>query len=127
MQRAPATDQMVQYRVAADHRLHFGRLFFQVTAFNLAFALALYVVVADAMKPPMAMALSGGILIATSAIVGRLLRQELRYATAMATIEATHDALLPVEPTSGQGARVATAFGLAVVGVLLQMVAWLEV
>lgn len=126
MQQAPATEQMVQYRVAADHRLHFGRLFFQVTAFNLAFALALYVVVTDRMGPSPAAALSGCVLIGTAAVASRLLRQERLYATAIAAIEAAQEELLAVEPSPGRGARVATVFGFAVAGALLLIAAWLE-
>ncbi|MBB3695851.1 hypothetical protein [Sphingomonas sp. BK580] len=126
MQPPPASDQMVQYRVAADHRLHFGRLFFQVTAFNLAFALALYVVVADRLGPPTATALSGCVLIGTAVVASRLLRQERGYATAIAAIEAAHEELLAVEPTPGRGARVATVFGLAAAGALLLIASWLE-
>lgn len=121
MQTPCASDPMVQYRVAADHRLHFGRLFFQVTAFNLALALALYTVTVTHGGAAPAMALAGGVLVAAAGVAGRLLRQERRYAAALAAIEAAHPALLAVEPAPGRGARVATVLGLAAAGVALML------
>lgn len=112
--------RLAQYRVAADHRLHFGRLFVQVVAFNLALSLATIFVVGNGpVGWTIALDAAGLILIGTAGVSSRLLYQERRYASAMAEIEKVGEGFMALPAPSALLAHRLTIFGLGIAGVVL--------
>lgn len=113
--------RLTQYRVLADHRLHFGRLYFQVIGINLAMVVGASTAIAIARPAWWAAArlLAGLVLIGTSFVAHRLLRQEQDYASALRTIEKHESAMIQLSGPNGPSARRSVVAALAVAGLLL--------
>lgn len=112
---------LVQYRVLADHRLHFGRLYFQVIGLNL--ILATGVLICVAIKQPLWLAaaglLVGPILFATALVANRLHAQEESYASALRVIEHQEPGMIALPNSKQLGARRLVVLVLAAAGLLL--------
>jgi len=117
--------RLTQYRVLSDHRLHFGRLFFQVIAFDTALAAALHIS-AESDASGVRAALPGAILLATAFIAFRLMRQEAIYSGLMRDFEAVMPGWVQTPPPAGLGSRLMTVCGLATVGVSALVSAWIS-
>ncbi len=77
-----------QYRVLAEHRLHFSRLFYQVVAFILFVTLAGSPVLASQGVPDRVICvIMGGVLALTAFITHRLRQQEDTYARLLRELE----------------------------------------
>ncbi len=113
--------RLVQYRVLADHRLHFGRLYFLVIATNLAIVTGVTTAIAIG-RPSwwIAMRVVAGIMMAgTGFVAQRLHHQGESYAAALRTIEQEEDGLLTLSSAGGVGARRLVAIALIAVGLLI--------
>lgn len=111
----------MQYRVLADHRLHFGRLYFQVIGLNL--TLVSGVLAAVAINRPLWLAaaglLAGPILFGTALVSHRLHAQEEGYASALRAIEEDEPGMIAFPSTKRLGARRLVVLALATAGLLL--------
>lgn len=113
--------RLVQYRVLADHRLHFGRLYFQVIGTNLALATGAMLAIAlgrSAWWTPIQL-LVGFLLMGTGLVAHRLHCQEERYAAAMREIEKADGDMVRLPDMQGHGARWWVVVVLWAVGVAL--------
>jgi hypothetical protein len=112
--------RLVQYRVLADHRLHFGRLYFQVIGINLLLLTGASTAIAlgrPAWWASMRL-IAGAILVFTGFIAHRLRHQEERYASALRAIEQETD-MVELLDTSRHGARQLVVIALIGAGFLL--------
>jgi hypothetical protein len=112
--------KLIQYRVLADHRLHFGRLYFQVIGTNLALVTAAATAIAIG-RPAWWLAmrlLAGLVLMGTGFVAYRLHHQEERYASALRAIE-EEEGLLSLRGTQRPGARRLVVIALVTIGLLL--------
>lgn len=113
--------RLVQYRVLADHRLHFGRFYFQVIGLNL--ALITGVLTAVAINRPLWLAaaglLAGPILFGTALVAHRLHAQEESYASALRAIEQHEPSMVALPGPKQPGARQLMVLALAAAGLLL--------
>lgn len=113
--------RLVQYQVLADHRLHFGRLYFQVIATNL--TLVTGAVTAIVIGRPswwIAICFVAGIVLAgTGFVAHRLHHQEESYAAALRTIEQEEDSMLALSIAGRFGARRLVAIALIAIGLLI--------
>lgn len=115
--------RLVQYRVLADHRLHFGKLYFQVIGTNLALAAIAAIAIGigqPAWWTPMRL-LAGLVLLGTGLVAHRLHGKEELYASAMRTIEKEDGDMVPLPDTSRHGARQFVVIALVATGVLLAL------
>jgi len=113
--------RLVQYRMLADHRLHFGRLCFQVIGLNLALVVGASVAVAIT-RPlwlPAAGLLGGLILSGTGLVAHRLHAQEETYASALRAIEQHQSGMVALSGPKQLGARRLVVLALAAAGFLL--------
>ena len=113
--------RLVQYRVFADHRIHFGRLYFLVIATNLAIVTGAATAIAIG-RPTwwIAMRVIAGIMLAgTGFVAQRLHHQEESYAAALRTIEQGEDSMLTLSSAGSFGARRLVAIALIAVGLLI--------
>jgi hypothetical protein len=113
--------RLIQYRVIADHRLQFGRLYFLVVATNLAIVIGTATAIAIG-RPTwwIAMRVIAGIMLAgTGFVAHRLHHQEESYAAALRTIEQEDDSILTLSSAGGLGARRLVANGLIALGLLI--------
>lgn len=113
--------RLVQYRVLADHRLHFGKLYFLVIATNLATLTGATVAIAIA-RPAwwVAMRFIAGIVLAGTAFVAhRLHHQEVSYVAALRAIEEEEESMLTLSSSRGFSARRIVVVALIVVGALI--------
>jgi multisubunit Na+/H+ antiporter MnhB subunit len=110
-----------QYAVLARHRLHYGRLFFEVIAFAI-LVLLLGTMVAltlpTAWRPGLAIC-GGGMLLATSFIAYRLNQQEEAYARLLSRIEQSQTGWLPSPALGGVSSRHMMPIGLALAAIAL--------
>lgn len=115
---------LVQYRVLADHRLHFGRLYFQVIGLNL--ALVTGALTAIAVTRPIWLAaaglLAGPILSGTALVAHRLHAQEESYASALRAIEQHEPGMITLPNPKRLGARRFVVLALVAAGLLLTSV-----
>ncbi|GLV30206.1 hypothetical protein TomTYG75_27220 [Sphingobium sp. TomTYG75] len=120
--------RLVQYRVLADHRLHFGRLYFLVIATNLAIVAGAATAIAIS-RPSWWIAvrfIAGIVLVGTSFIAHRLHHQEESYAAALRTIEQEEDSMLIFSSAGSFGARRLVAIALGAAGLLISCEAGLH-
>ncbi len=112
---------LVQYRVVADHRLHFGRLYFQVIGLNLTLAAGALLAIGIGRPDwwPAAKLLVGIALVGTAAVAFRLHGQEESYASALRIIEEREAGMIRLPSSRRPGARASVVAGLALVGLLL--------
>ncbi|WP_176593430.1 hypothetical protein [Sphingobium sp. EM0848] len=113
--------RLVQYQVLADHRLHFGKLYFLVIATNLVTLTGATVAIVIA-RPAwwIAMRLIAGIvLVGTAFVAHRLHHQEGSYAAALRSIEEEEESMLTLSSSGGFGARQIMVVALITVGVLI--------
>lgn len=119
MQTSDAT--LVQYQALADHRLHFGRLYFQVIGLNL--ALVTGVLTAVAINRPLWLAaaglLAGPVLLGTALVAHRLHAHEESYASALRAIEQQEPGMIVLSNPKRPGARRFVVLALAAAGLLL--------
>ncbi len=113
--------RLVQYRVLADHRLHFGRLYFQVIGLNLALVTAVLTAVAISRSLWFAAAglLMGPILLGTALVAHCLHAQEESYASALRAIEQQEPKMVALPGPKTLGARRLVVVALAAAGLLL--------
>ena len=113
--------RLVQYRVLADHRLHFGRLYFQVIGLNLALVTGVLAAIAIARPPWLSAAglLVGLILFGTGLVAHRLHAQEESYASALRAVEQHEPAMVALPGPKQLGARRLVVLALAAAGLLL--------
>ena len=111
--------QNVQYHVFSRHRLHYGRLFFQVIAFSV-MVLLLGTLVAlhlpREMRPTLAFC-GGAMLLVTAFISYRLNVQEAAYARLLSRIEQDQPNWLPSPDIGGVSSRRMMPIMLAFAGV----------
>lgn len=113
--------RLIQYRVLADHRLHFGKLYFQVIGLNLTSVVGAMTAIGIA-RPAWWMAtrlLAGLVLVGTSFVAHRLHYQERTYASALRSIEEHEAGMVQLSGSQGLGARQFVVVALAVTGLLL--------
>jgi len=113
--------RLVQYRVLADLRMHFGRLYFQVIGINLALATGAMLAIAigkPAWWTPIQL-LAGLVLVGTGFVAHRLHCQEERYAAAMREIEKMESDMVQFPDMQRHGARRLVVVALLVSGALL--------
>ena len=113
--------RLVQYRVLADHRLHFGRLYFQVIGTNLALVTGATIAIGigrPAWWTPIQL-LAGLVLVGTGFVAHRLHHQEERYAAAMRAIEKVEGDMVQPPGIQRHGARRLVVVALFGSGVLL--------
>lgn len=115
--------RVMQYRVLADHRLHFGRLYFQVIGLNLTLVTGVLVAIAIARPPwlPAAGLLAGLILFGTGLVAHRLHAQEESYASALRAIEQHEPGMVALPGQKQLGARRLVVLTLAAAGLLLTL------
>lgn len=114
--------RLVQYRVMADHRLHFGRLYFQVIGINLA-VVAVTATAIGVAKPAWWMAmrmLAGLVMVGTGFVAHRLHLQEERYASVLRAIE-EEGGMIQLPGTQRHGARRSVVIGLVAAGLCLSI------
>ena len=113
--------RLVQYRVLADHRLHFGRLYFQVVGLNLALVVGVSTAIAinRPLWLPAANLLAGLILFGTALVAHRLHAQEESYASVLRAIEQHEPGMIEVSGSKKIGARRLVTLALAAAGLLL--------
>ena len=113
--------QNVQYHVFSRHRLHYGRLFFQVIAFSV-MVLLLGTLVAlhlpREMRPILAFC-GGAMLLVTAFISYRLNVQEAAYARLLSRIEQDQPNWLPSPDIGGVSSRRMMPIMLAFAGVAM--------
>lgn len=112
-------DRNVQYAVFSRHRLHYGRLFFEVIAFSV-IVLLLGTVVALQLPSPLRPVLAvcgGAILLVTSFIAYRLNGQEAAYARLLSRIEQDQADWLASPSIGGVSSRQMMPVGLALTGI----------
>ncbi|WP_298812585.1 hypothetical protein [uncultured Sphingomonas sp.] len=114
----------VQYRVLADHRLHFGRLYFQVIGLNLALVTGVLTAIATTRPLWLAAAglLAGPILFGTALVAHRLHAQEESYASALRAIEQHEPGMITLPNPKRLGARRFVVLALVAAGLLLTSV-----
>lgn len=114
---------IVQYRVLADHRLHFGRLYFQVIGLNLAIVTGVLTAVAIDRPHWLAAAglLAAPILVGTALVAYRLHAQEESYASALRAIEHQEPGMIALPNPKQLGARRLVVLALAAAGLLLTL------
>ncbi len=111
----------VQYAVFSRHRLHYGRLFFQVIAFAMVVVL-LGALVALQLPTPLQrvlVILGGAMFLATAFIAYRLNEQEAAYARLLARIEQNQPDWLSSPSVGGVSSRQLMPVGLALAGVAM--------
>jgi hypothetical protein len=113
----------MQYRVLADHRLHFGRLYFQVIGTNLALVTAAATAIGIG-KPQWwtaARFLAGIVLMGTAFVAHRLRRQEALYASALEAIEREEEGMDQIPAAPRHGARQLVVAALIGTGLALAL------
>jgi hypothetical protein len=119
-------DQNTQYLVFSRHRLHYGRLFFEVIAFTVV-ALLLGTIVALNLPSrwwPWLAITGGGMLLATSFIAYRLNRQEAAYARLLSSIEQSRTGWLASPAVGGVSSRHMMPVGIALVGIAIMLLSF---
>ncbi len=108
-------DRDVQYAVFSRHRLHYGRLFFEVIAFSVIVLLLGTIVslsLPSAWRPVLDVG-GGGALLMTAFIAHRLNRQEEAYARLLSRIEAGRPGWHASPVVGGLSSRHAMPIALA--------------
>lgn len=118
-----SNEDAIQYRVFAEHRLHFGRLFFQVVAFGIILVLAEAAVATQwpATSVSIIVIGAGVTLLATGFIAYRVYRQEEAYAHLLQTIETRTPNWIVGPEASRPSSRMLVAAGLAVLGLAVMV------
>lgn len=118
---APPEARLAQYRVLADHRLHFGRLYVQVIGINLALVTGAATAIGIGCPAwwTAARLLAGLMLVGTGVVAYRLHRQEERYASALRLIEEEESGMISLGATSRHGARQLVVIALVAAGLSL--------
>jgi len=113
--------RLVQYRALVDHRLHFGRLYFQVVGTNL--TLITVAAIAIGIGCPewwtITQLLAGLVLMGTGFVAHRLHHQEERFASAMQAIEKEESGMVQISDTRRFGARHVVVIALVGTGLLI--------
>lgn len=111
----------VQYAVFSRHRLHYGRLFFQVIAFSVSVVLLGAFVALQLPSPlqPILTVCGGATFLAAAFIAYRLNEQEAAYARLMASIEQNQPNWLSSPSVGGVSSRQLMPLGLALAGVAM--------
>jgi hypothetical protein len=115
--------RLVQYRVLADHRLHFSRLYFQVVGTMLALVAGAATVIAIG-RPEWWTAmllLAGVLLMGTGFVAHRLHHQEERHASALREIEKEESGMIQLPGAQWYGARQLVVVALVAAGLLLSI------
>ncbi len=113
--------RLVQYRALVDHRLHFGRLYFQVIGANLTLVTGAAIAIGIG-RPEWWTAtqvLAGLVLMGTGFVAHRLHHQEERFASAMLAIEKEESGMVRLADTRRFGARHLVVIALVAAGLLI--------
>ncbi|WP_240231742.1 hypothetical protein [Devosia lacusdianchii] len=117
-----------QYAVVSRHRLHYGRLFFEVIAFGVIALLLGTIVALDlpiAWRPILAIC-GGGALLMTAFIAYRLNRQEEAYAALLVRIEQNQAGWQASPAIGGVSSRHLMPIGLALAAIAIAILGlWL--
>ena len=110
-----------QYAVFSNHRLHYGRLFFQVIAFSIIVVLLGAFVALQVPSPfqPILTIGGGAMFLATAFIAYRLNEQEAAYARLLARIEQDQPNWLASPSVGGVSSRQLMPVGLALAGIAM--------
>jgi hypothetical protein len=111
-------EENVQYVVFSRHRLHYGRLFFQVIAFSVIVLLlgALVALQLPSASRPILVVCGGAMLLVTGFIAYRLNEQEAAYARLLLRIEQDQPNWLASPSVGGVSSRQMMPVGLALAG-----------
>ncbi len=115
--------RLIQYRALVDHRLHFGRLYFQVIGTNLTLVTGATIAIGIG-RPEWWTAmqlLAGLVLVGTGFVAHRLHHQEERYASAMQAIEKEESGMVQLADTRRFGARHLVAIALVGTGLSISI------
>lgn len=112
-------EENVQYAVFSRHRLHYGRLFFEVIAFSLIVLLlgAFVALQLPSQLRPILAVCGGAMLLVTSFIAYRLNEQEAAYARLLSRIEQDQPNWLAGPSVGGVSSRQMMPIGLALAGI----------
>lgn len=113
--------RLVQYRVVADHRLHFGKLYFQVIGTNLTLVTVAAIAIGIGQPTwwtPLRL-LAALVLVGTGLVAHRLHQQEELYASVMRAIEKQEGDMVQLSDSRRHGARQSVVIVLVATGLLL--------
>lgn len=113
--------RLFQYAILSDHRLHFGRLYFQVIGLNLSLVVVAGTAIAIGLPAwwTAARLIAGGVLAGTGFVASRLHHQEELYASALRRIELAESRMVAIPASKRLGARQIVAISCVVIGIML--------
>lgn len=119
-------EENVQYAVFSRHRLHYGRLFFEVIAFSVIVLLlgALVALQLPAPSRPVLFVCGGAMLLVTSFIAYRLNEQEAAYARLLSRIEQDQPNWLASPSVAGVSSRKMMPIAIALAGIATATMGW---